>query len=141
MVVMKTRAWTRFGLLIAALVGCVGAQPAGAQYTCTTNSATLTITGYTGTVGAAAIPVTINGFVVTAIDDYAFADSSNLTSVTIPVSVTNIGQGAFVDCPNLASIGVDVANARYSSADGVLFDKTTGTLLQFPGGKADTMQS
>ena len=54
--------------------------------------------------------------------------------MTIPASVTSIGNGAFADCPSLTSIHVDAANPAYSSTNGVLFDKAQATLLQFPGG-------
>ncbi len=41
--------------------------------------------------------VTYNGavYTVTSIDDYAFQNSSNLTTVTVPESVTSIGRSAF----------------------------------------------
>ena len=40
-------------------------------------------------------------------------------------------------CRSLSEISVDQANAIYSSIDGVLFDKTTGILITYPGGKED----
>jgi hypothetical protein len=73
---------------------------------------------------------------VTNIGTAAFAYCTNLTSVTIPASVTSIGEAAFYNCPKLTAINVDAANAKYSSIDGVLFDKAAKTLIQFPGGKA-----
>ena len=41
---------------------------------------------------------------VTRIEDYAFADCSGLTSVTIPNSVMSIGNGAFEGCSGLTSV-------------------------------------
>lgn len=41
---------------------------------------------------------------VTSISDSAFESCSNLTSVTIPNSVTSIGKRAFLECRNLTSI-------------------------------------
>jgi autotransporter-associated beta strand protein len=73
---------------------------------------------------------------VTSIGKTAFFSCTGLTSVTIPGSVTSIGDYAFYYCTGLTAITVDAANASYSSLDGVLFDKTRTTLIQFPGGKA-----
>ena len=39
-------------------------------------------------------------------------------------------------CTSLTAITVDAANPAYSSVDGVLFDKSQTTLLQYPDGKA-----
>ena len=41
---------------------------------------------------------------VTSIGDYAFEDCRSLTSVTIPTSVTSIGSSAFSECTSLTSI-------------------------------------
>ena len=73
---------------------------------------------------------------VTSIGAWAFSGCQNLTSVTIPNSVTSIGDFAFDQCTGLIAITVDPANPAYSSADGVLFDKSLTTLIQCPGAKA-----
>jgi hypothetical protein len=76
-----------------------------AQFTFTTNNGAITITGYTGSGGAVIIPTNINGFAVTSIGNSAFQTSS-ITSVTIPDSVTSIGSGAFYDCYRLSSVTI-----------------------------------
>ena len=43
---------------------------------------------------------------VTSIGDYAFSSCSSLTSITIPKSVTSIGYWAFSDCSSLTSITI-----------------------------------
>lgn len=43
---------------------------------------------------------------VTSIGEYAFSGCSGLTSVTIPAGVTNIGGGAFHDCSGLKSLTI-----------------------------------
>ena len=50
------------------------------------------------------IPSEINGIPVTSINSSAFANKSNLTSVTIPNSITTIGERAFYGCSKLTSI-------------------------------------
>src|SRR5262249_13395965 len=83
----------------------------------TNTNGTITITGYTGPGGDVVIPSTIAGLPVTSIGDAAFSfvnptgqssmtGLSNMTSVTIPDAVTNLGEGAFTGCPNLANISI-----------------------------------
>ena len=49
------------------------------------------------------IPVTIDGYTVVEIGDWAFSDCSALTNINIPDSVTSIGNYAFYCCINLTS--------------------------------------
>jgi hypothetical protein len=56
----------------------------------------------------------------------------------IGTNVTNIGDRAFYGCSSLSAITVDALNSFYCSVDGVLFNKSTNTLIQYPGGKAGT---
>ena len=73
---------------------------------------------------------------VTSIGYWGFGDCYRLTSVTIPASVTSIGEFAFAPCASLTAINVDTNNPAYCSVAGVLFNKSTNTLVQFPGGLA-----
>ncbi len=75
-----------------------------AQFTFTTNSGAITITGYTGFGGNVVIPGNTNGYPVTSIGNSAFNSKSTVTSVTIPSSITNIGNSAFSFCVNLFQI-------------------------------------
>ncbi|MBP9902068.1 MAG: leucine-rich repeat domain-containing protein [Verrucomicrobia subdivision 3 bacterium] len=131
---------------------------ARAQFTYTTAAGKITITGYTGPGGAVAIPDTLSGLPVngiasyafynisnlngvtfgtnvTSIGDSAFASCTSLTNVALPKNVTSIGAGVFEDSDSLTAITVDPLNLIYSSADGVLFNKSQTTLLVCPGGK------
>ena len=47
-----------------------------------------------------------NEYSVTSIGEWAFANCSGLTSITIPNSVTSIGQHAFFDCFGLTSVTI-----------------------------------
>ncbi|MGO9203306.1 MAG: leucine-rich repeat protein, partial [Limisphaerales bacterium] len=77
-----------------------------AQFSCTTNNGTITITAYKGAGGAVAIPGTINGLPVIGIGDDAFDNCASLTSVTIPNSVTSIGDDAFFGCTSLTNVAI-----------------------------------
>jgi hypothetical protein len=106
------------------------------QFQFATNNGTITITKYTGAGGMVTIPDATNGLAVTSIDGWAFSYCTNLTGITIPGSITNIGQRAFESCTSLLAITVDGSNPVYSSAAGVLFNKSQTTLIQCPGGMA-----
>jgi len=72
---------------------------------------------------------------VTNIGDFAFAYCIALSNVITLGSVTSIGSQAFNGCASLPAIIVDAGNSVYSSVDGVLFNKSQTTLIQYPGGK------
>lgn len=105
-----------------------------AQYDYTDNGdGTCAITAYTGSGGDVVIPGMINDLTVTSIGFQSFA-VGNISSVTIPNSVINIGNDAFDYTFSLTNIMVDASNPTYSSLNGVLFDKAQTTLIQFPDG-------
>ncbi len=83
---------------------------AQAQFSFTTNNGALTVSKYTGSGGAVTIPSMTNGLPITDIDGSkgVFGDSA-VTSVTIPNSVTNIGQFAFTSCIKLTNISFQTA--------------------------------
>lgn len=72
---------------------------------------------------------------VTAINSEAFYGSS-LTSVSIPASLISIADGTFYNCLSVTAFTVDPANTAYSSLNGVLFDESQATLLQYPAAKS-----
>ena len=93
--------------------------PVQAQYLYSTNNGTLTITNYTGSGGVINIPGTNNGLLVTGIGPQAFF-GSKVTSVTIPNTVTNIGDNAFGNCSSLTNASIpsgvtSIGNAVFSS--------------------------
>ena len=70
------------------------------------DSETGTITKYIGTGGDVEIPSTIGGVSVKTIGNGAFAYLSEVTSVTIPNTVTSIDKSAFYNCSALKSITI-----------------------------------
>ena len=76
------------------------------EYTFTTSSGAITITGYTGAGAAITIPSTIGGVSVVAIGSSAFLNRTSLTSVTIPGSIASIGSQAFRGCTGLTSVAI-----------------------------------
>ena len=62
----------------------------------------------------------------------AFQGCRGLASVGVNGTLGALGDRAFLGCSALAVITVDAANATYSSANGVLFNKARTTLLLCP---------
>ena len=69
------------------------------------NSNSITILGYNGSNSIVTIPSKINGLPVTFIEDNAFANQSNITTITIPDSVVTFGTNVFGNSPNLVING------------------------------------
>jgi hypothetical protein len=86
-----------------------------------------------GKAGSYAVPDSVTNIAV-----YAFFDSTNLTSLALSTNVSSIEDYALYDCPGLTAITVNTNNLWYSSVAGVLFDKSLGTLIQYPAGNAAT---
>lgn len=92
----------RAGLL---LLACAFAISANAQFTATEINGTETITGYIGLTGNLTIPSKFNGLPVTAIaNNPNYRYPSAITNVTIPSSVTSLGNNAFANFTSLPDI-------------------------------------
>ena len=74
---------------------------------------------------------------IESIGEDAFA-KNKFTEFTIPSGVTELGAGVFAGCDQLQEISVEVGNANFSAAGGVLYDKAGTKLLLCPGGKEGT---
>lgn len=96
------------------------------------NPTTGTITKYNGTDTVVVIPSKINGVTVTTIGTDAFL-GLNITSVTIPASVTEIGSNAFAGCTNLTSVNYegDWSNLTIQSGNPAVQDAANAPLFDF----------
>ncbi|MBP5364481.1 MAG: leucine-rich repeat domain-containing protein [Bacteroidales bacterium] len=96
---------------------------------------------------SAIIPETVTNpknnqtYVVKSISDFAFCYCKDLTSITIPKSVTSVGGAISVDgatviynflSSKLTDINVDNDNAYFSSTNGILFNKNKTEIICYP---------
>ena len=79
--------------------------------------------------GDVVIPETYKGYPVMGIAEYAFEDCANITSVSIPKTVTEIESCLFLGCNSLESITVDKDNPVYHSAGNCLIDTELGVIV------------
>ena len=89
----------------------------------------VSVTGYNGNADNVVIPKTYRGIPVKEIKDSAFSYQTRLKSITLPDSVTSIGNDAFYGCSGLTSIFVDKRNTKYHSAGNCLIETATKTLI------------
>ncbi|WP_372798975.1 leucine-rich repeat domain-containing protein [Pontiella sp.] len=122
----RVKAATRWTRLLSAwfVLFALTATAQAEDYTYTTNSGTITITGYTGPGGAVVIPDTINGLPVAEIGNAAFRNCTGVTGVAIPDSVIRIGAAAFQSCTSLTDVTIpdsviSLGNAAFSSCYGL----------------------
>ena len=66
---------------------------------------------------------------VTSIGKYAFSECDSLTSITIGNGVTSIGYDAFSGCSSLTSVTVDKNNTTYKSENNCILSKDGKTLI------------
>ena len=125
----------RLGLALQFLLALAWASTVQAQYDTIIEGDGVTISGYTGTGGDVVIPPTLRSLWVRAVGERAFENNTNVSSVTIPGSVTSIGSGAFHGCTELKSFRVGSGSSTYASLDGVLLSKDMTRLILYPPGK------
>ena len=99
---------------------------------------TAEIGSYSGKETAVDIPDTLDGYTVTQIRTMAFGACSTVTSVTIPDSIRTAEGNPFAFCKNLSTITVSSDHPTWAVIDGVLFDRTSQTLICRPAGKTET---
>ena len=99
------------------------------------------ITGADNTVKNALIPSQIDGVTIVGIDPYAFAnrdrwenmdDNTTLTSVSIPNTVEEIGEGAFEECTALSSLRFAIGSRLKTIGEDAFKDCSSITSLTIP---------
>ncbi len=106
------------------------ATTARAQFLFSTNNGALTVEGYAGTDVSIIIPGTNDCMAVTSIDEGAFG-ATGLASVTVPGTVTNIGESAFVECLSLTN--VVLTNGLVSIEQGAFIGCSALANITLPG--------
>lgn len=82
--------------------------------------------------GCSALTNIVLGSGVVSLAQGAFCACSNVHHITIPSNVVEIGVFAFGACLGIEDYTVNGANPVFCSVDGVLYDQTRGTLVQYP---------
>ena len=90
------------------------------------------ITGCTGKDKEITIPEELDGTVIAGISADTFYNCDTLEKITIPASITEIGESAFYDCDNLKEFAVADDSETYYAKDGVLFRTKDDCLMAYP---------
>ena len=107
------------------------------DFTYTSSTSGVTITGYTGASPIVKVPEQINGQTVVSIAPSAFENNTNIRSINIPDTVENIAKGAFKGCSSLESMTIPFVgiSKTASNSSQLLFGCIFGT-SSYNGGVA-----
>lgn len=100
----------------------------------------VTITRYRGKGGSVVIPDSIGGKPVVAIDNWVFSRCGEVTDVTVPYSVRQMGPWVFKNCGSLTQIEVDDRNPVFSSVGGCLCSRDRTKFLRCPEGRSGALR-
>lgn len=99
---------------------------------------TISITAYVGSQKEVVIPSMLMGVRVTSIGAGAFADHAQLTSVTIPDSVTDVGANPFRGCTRLTNIRVSATHPTLLASGAILMNKVEQRLICYSASLTET---
>lgn len=86
--------------------------------------------------GEVIIPDALDGHEVGYIDNAAFMNAKYVTSISIPATVTDMGNSVFFGCESLEKFTVREGNPYLSVTDGVLFADNNQMIVAYPANKA-----
>ena len=89
---------------VTAMADTVVTDDNGFTYTMKDGESTWTITGYSGSATNLTVPASYNGKKVTAIGTYAFGRNNTLKTVKISEGIKTVGAKAFQNCYNVKSL-------------------------------------
>lgn len=81
------------------------------------------------------IASSVGGYTVSTLADHCFDENKYIKNITIPNSIIHFEGNPFVWLTGLTMITVSKDHPVLATIDGVLFDKTTKTLIAYPKGK------
>ncbi len=82
--------------------------------------------------GAVTVPATANGYAVTKIGDYAFIES-NVGSITLPNSITAIGNGAFSYTHNLQTMTIPSGVTDFGEGETFIYSESLQSVVVSEG--------
>ncbi|MBQ6420439.1 MAG: leucine-rich repeat protein [Clostridia bacterium] len=94
------------------------------------------ISAYAGKDANIVIPDALNGLPVLSLADRLFENREDVTHITLPKDLQNIGENVFVGCSNLQELHIDENNRFFTTnAANSLLSKNGSTLYCMPLGK------
>lgn len=89
--------------------------------------------------GPVTIPAEIEGHPVDYVGNACFLNAAGITEVTIPASITDMGDDIFLGCTSLQRFYVEEGNPYYSATeDGILLADNGGFLVSYPAAREDS---
>ena len=76
-------------------------------------------------------------YTIYSLGNETFNDLKYLLKVNIPYNVTEINTNVFAGCDDLESINIAENNSKYTSEEGVLYDKNKKNLFKYPSAKVN----
>ncbi len=113
------------------LTGLLTPQKSRLEFTLSSDGSYYILSGIGNHVAAKlTVPSEYEGKPVKEIAAGAFEDNTQITAVSIPASITEIGNKAFAGCSRIKSITADVNNSAYYAVDNCLIEKSSKTLIK-----------